>query len=80
MTYSLQPLACDPAKLNGLSARLITSHYENNYGGAVRRLNALRVEFALLDWSKASTTSGVASSAHSESNSCASSALRSTER
>ena len=55
MTYSLQPLACDPAKLNGLSARLITSHYENNYGGAVRRLNALRVEFALLDWSKAST-------------------------
>jgi Fe-Mn family superoxide dismutase len=55
MTYSLQSLACDPAKLDGLSGRLITSHYENNYGGAVRRLNALRAEFARLDWTKATT-------------------------
>jgi superoxide dismutase len=37
----MKPLSCDPAKLNGLSEKLIVSHYENNYGGAVKRLNAL---------------------------------------
>src|SRR5690242_16890898 len=36
-----RPLAFDPAKLNGLSEKLIRSHWENNYGGAVRALNAL---------------------------------------
>ena len=29
--------------------RLLASHYENNYGGAVRRLNAIRDELAALD-------------------------------
>jgi hypothetical protein len=38
MTYELKPLSCDPAKLKGLSEKLIVSHYENNYSGAVRRL------------------------------------------
>jgi Fe-Mn family superoxide dismutase len=28
------------------------SHYENNYGGAVRRLNAIRARLAALDWSR----------------------------
>ena len=37
MTYAMKPLACDPAKLKGLSEKLIISHYENNYGGAVKR-------------------------------------------
>ncbi|HEX7907006.1 MAG TPA: hypothetical protein VF534_02800 [Paraburkholderia sp.] len=32
-------LACDPFQLAGLSEKLIVSHYENNYGGAVKRLN-----------------------------------------
>ena len=41
MTYSIAPLFCRPWTLNGISARLIESHYENNYGSAVRRLNAL---------------------------------------
>ncbi len=35
MTYQIKPLACDPARLNGLSEKLIVSHYENNYRGAV---------------------------------------------
>jgi superoxide dismutase, Fe-Mn family len=53
MNYSTQPLGYDPAALDGLSARLITSHHENNYGGAVKRLNAIRAELANLDWAKA---------------------------
>src|SRR5262249_60286903 len=34
MTYQIKPLSCDPAKIKGMSERLIVSHYENNYGGA----------------------------------------------
>jgi hypothetical protein len=34
-------LSCDPTKLNGLSEKLIVSHWENNHGGAIRRLNAI---------------------------------------
>ncbi len=34
----LKPLAFHPAKLNGLSERLIRSHWENNYGGSVKAL------------------------------------------
>lgn len=48
-TYQMQPLACDPASLDGLSEKLIRSHYENNYGGAVKRLNAIAAELASLD-------------------------------
>jgi superoxide dismutase, Fe-Mn family len=36
-----RPLAFDPAKLTGLSEKLVRSHWENNYGGAVRALNTL---------------------------------------
>ena len=38
-----------PARLKGLSARLIASHYENNYGGAVRRLNGSAASCGKLD-------------------------------
>jgi superoxide dismutase, Fe-Mn family len=41
MRYQLAPIYCRPWLLNGLSQRLIESHYENNYGGALRRLNAI---------------------------------------
>lgn len=47
--YQMQPLACDPVKLSGLSEKLIISHYENNYGGAVKRLNAITAQLAELD-------------------------------
>jgi Fe-Mn family superoxide dismutase len=40
-TYQMKALACDPSRLKGLSEKLIVSHFENNYGGAVKRLNAI---------------------------------------
>ena len=49
MTYQMMPLACDPTSLQGLSEKLIVSHYENNYAGAVKRLNAITAELAALD-------------------------------
>jgi superoxide dismutase, Fe-Mn family len=36
------PLPFDTRKLPGLSERLLQSHWENNYGGAVKALNAVR--------------------------------------
>ena len=39
MTIFVKPLLFKPHRLNGLSERLLQSHYENNYGGALRRLN-----------------------------------------
>lgn len=39
-----QELPFDPASLNGLSERLLRSHHQNNYGGAVKRLNAIRAQ------------------------------------
>jgi Fe-Mn family superoxide dismutase len=53
MTYEMKPLTCDPARLKGLSERLIISHYENNYGGAVKRLNAISAELSQLDFASA---------------------------
>lgn len=53
MSYELKPLSCDPGKLKGLSEKLIVSHYENNYGGAVKRLNAITAQLADLDFAAA---------------------------
>ena len=53
MTYRIKPLSCDPAKIKGMSERLIVSHYENNYGGAVKRLNQIDEQLAELDYAKA---------------------------
>ena len=52
MRYSLKQIHCRPWLLNGLSLRLIESHYENNYGGAVRRLNAITEQLESLDFAK----------------------------
>src|SRR5215469_12798526 len=49
----VRPLLLKPQWMNGLSERLLVSHYENNYGGALRRLNALRVRLSTLDWARA---------------------------
>ncbi len=49
MRYQLAPLYCRPWTLNGMSPRLIESHYENNYGGALARLNAITEELEALD-------------------------------
>lgn len=44
--HPLRPLPFNPATLSGLSERLIVSHHENNYGGAVRNLNRVEQELA----------------------------------
>ena len=49
MAYKMKPLGCDPSRLKGLSEKLIVSHYENNYGGAVKRLNAICDQLANLE-------------------------------
>src|SRR5262245_9065985 len=41
-----KPLSFDPARLNGLSEKLIRSHWENNYGGSVKTLNAVKQKLA----------------------------------
>ena len=38
MRYQLKQIYCRPWTLSGFSLKLIESHYENNYGGALRRL------------------------------------------
>src|SRR5262245_1101143 len=52
-TVMVRPLLLKPQLMNGLSERLLVSHYENNYGGALRRLNAIRARLAALDWARA---------------------------
>ena len=53
MTFNMKPLGCDPARIKGMSERLIVSHYENNYGGAVKRLNIIEEKLAELDYASA---------------------------
>jgi superoxide dismutase, Fe-Mn family len=53
MAYSIKPLACDATRIKGMSEKLLVSHYENNYGGAVNRLNAITAQLAELDFAKA---------------------------
>jgi superoxide dismutase, Fe-Mn family len=50
MPYAIKPLGCDPARVKGMSERLIVSHYENNYCGAVKRLNLIEERLAELDY------------------------------
>jgi Fe-Mn family superoxide dismutase len=52
MRYQLAPISTRPWLLNGLTLRLIESHYENHYGGALRRLNAITEELESLDFEK----------------------------
>jgi Fe-Mn family superoxide dismutase len=46
----MKPLGCDPQHVKGMSERLIVSHYENNYGGAVKRLNLIAEQLAGVDF------------------------------
>jgi Fe-Mn family superoxide dismutase len=50
MRYQLKPIFCRPWTLNSLSPRLIESHYENHYGGALRRLNSITEKLESLDF------------------------------
>ena len=41
MTYATKPPSCDPSRVRGMSEPRIVSHYETDYGGAVKRLNLI---------------------------------------
>jgi Fe-Mn family superoxide dismutase len=53
MDLTPRPLGFSAATLNGLSERLVESHYANNYTGAVKRLNAIRTQLATFDFASA---------------------------
>ncbi|HMN77185.1 MAG TPA: Fe-Mn family superoxide dismutase [Burkholderiaceae bacterium] len=53
MDARIQPLPIDPSTLRDLSQELIDSHYDNNYSGAVKRLNAIRAQLAALPFGTA---------------------------
>ncbi len=46
---SMVPLPFPAGGLAGLSERLLRSHHENNYGGAVRKLNEIRRQLGTAD-------------------------------
>lgn len=41
MSYTPKKMPFDPTRIKGMSEKLLVSHYENNYTGAVKRLNAI---------------------------------------
>jgi Fe-Mn family superoxide dismutase len=51
--YAIKPLPFDPKSIKGLSEKILVSHHDNNYAGAVRRLNVIAAQFAALDVAKA---------------------------
>jgi Fe-Mn family superoxide dismutase len=53
--FTPQPVALpfDPKAITGLSEKLLVSHHDNNYVGAVKRLAAITAQFASLDPAKA---------------------------
>src|ERR1700726_3967224 len=53
MTFDVKPMPFDPTKIKGLSEKILTSHYANNYTGAVKRLNQITEQLAGLDYAKA---------------------------
>jgi len=52
-TFTPQPLPFDPKSVPGFSEKLLVSHHDNNYAGAVKRLGAIRGDIAKLDWASA---------------------------
>jgi superoxide dismutase, Fe-Mn family len=53
MPYQVRPMPFDPKSITGISEKVLVSHYENNYVGAVKRLNAIGTQLAELDFAKA---------------------------
>jgi Fe-Mn family superoxide dismutase len=52
-TFDIKPLPFDPKSIKGMSEKMLVSHHDNNYGGAVKRLNAITEQIASLDWAAA---------------------------
>ena len=53
MPYETRPLPFDPKSISRISEEGLVSHHENNYGGAVKRLDAISAQLAELDFAKA---------------------------
>jgi Fe-Mn family superoxide dismutase len=53
MAYEIKPFSLDPKSVKGISEKILISHYENNYVGAVKRLTTIAAQLAELDFSKA---------------------------
>src|SRR5271156_6184316 len=53
MTFDVKPMPFDPTKIKGLSEKILTSHYANNYTGAVKRLSQITEQLAGLDYARA---------------------------
>jgi len=51
--YQAKPMPFDAKSIVGISEKVLVSHYENNYVGAVKRLNAIGTQLAELDFAKA---------------------------
>ena len=47
--YQPKPLPFDPKTIPGLSEKILVSHHDNNYAGAVTRLGAIETQVAQLD-------------------------------
>jgi superoxide dismutase, Fe-Mn family len=47
--FSPMPLPFDPKSIPGLSEKLLVSHHDNNYIGAVKRLGAITAQTSALD-------------------------------
>ena len=47
--HAVHPLPFDPRKLHGLSEKLLVSHHDNNYAGAVKNLNKVEEELGRAD-------------------------------
>jgi Fe-Mn family superoxide dismutase len=54
-TYAIKPLPFNPKRIKGLSEKMLVSHHDNNYGGAVKRLNAITEQLAELGFETAPT-------------------------
>ena len=53
MSYQAKQMPFDPKAITGISEKILVSHYENNYVGAVKRLNTIGTQLAELDFAKA---------------------------
>jgi len=47
-THDIKPLTFDPKTLKGISENVIVSHHDNNYAGAVKKLNLIQKQVAAL--------------------------------
>jgi superoxide dismutase, Fe-Mn family len=53
ITFNIKPLPFDPSKVKGLSEKILISHHDSNYTGAIKRLNVIEEQHAGLDYAKA---------------------------